>query len=157
MILFPVCSSLASLIHHPHARAHAKILLGFQCQLHMSCCPCLRPTHCGSKKMFSNIFHLPLFISIPCQMSLTACKLIYNAVFSWVGWRMGEMQWRLGVWEWVQGLHMTWWQQWKPIFWRANLIGAIFIPGFLDFREERFGQLLASGSLWQPQSRVLGE
>lgn len=25
----------------------------------------------------------------------------------------------------------------KPLFWRANLIGAIFIPSFLDFREER--------------------
>lgn len=116
----------------------------------MSCCPCLRR---GSKKMLSNIFHLPLFISILCWMSLTACKLIYNAVCSWAGWRTGESDRRLGVWV----LYMMWWQQWKPILWRANLIGAIFIPGFLDFREERFGLLLVSVSLWQPRSRALGE
>lgn len=85
-ILLPVCSSLTSLIHHTHA--HMKILLDFLCQLHTSCCPCLRPAHCPCKKMFSNTFHLPLFISILCRMSLTACKLIYNAFFSWVGWRM---------------------------------------------------------------------
>lgn len=46
--------------------------------------------HCGGKKLFSNILHLPLFISLPWRMPLTACKLIYNAVSppGWVedGW-----------------------------------------------------------------------
>lgn len=36
--------------------------------------------HCGGKKLFSNILHLPLFIPLPWRMPLTACKLIYNAV-----------------------------------------------------------------------------
>lgn len=49
--------------------------------------------YCGGKKLFSNILHLPLFISLPWRMPLTACKLIYNAVSppSWVG--DGRVRW----------------------------------------------------------------
>lgn len=45
-------SSLPSLIHHPHAHAHAKILLGFLCQLHMRWCHCLHPLTMGARKCF---------------------------------------------------------------------------------------------------------
>lgn len=141
----PPSSPLPSLIYHPHAHAHAKNAISFSVPAVHEMMPLPAPAHCGGKKMFSNILHLPSLISVLCRMPLTAWKLIYNAVFSRVGWKMGETQCRLGVWEWVQVLGVMWWQQWKSILCRANLIGAIFIPCFLDFREERFRAVIGLG------------
>lgn len=88
-------SSSSSPIHHTH-----KNTIRFPVPAAHETMPLPTPAHCGGKKMFSNILHLPLFISILCRMSLTACKLIYNAVCSSGGWRMGGTWWMLlGVWK----------------------------------------------------------
>ena len=128
-------------------------LLGSLCQLHQ-----MLLLHVIEKKMFSNILHLPLFISVPCRMSLAACKLIYNAVFSWEWGRTAETQveaerLKVGSWFWVRRGGTSW----EHIFSGANLIGTIFIPSFLDLREEGLRLLLALGLLWQPQIRTLFE
>lgn len=78
------------LIHctHMHTRENA---IRFPVPAAHETLPLPASARCGGKKMFSNILHVPLFISILCRMSLTACKLIYNAVFSWVGWEGGGL------------------------------------------------------------------
>ena len=42
-------------------------------------------------------------------------------------------------------LDVTWWPHREAILSRANLIGAIFIPGYFDFREERFRAVIGFG------------
>lgn len=106
------------------------------------------PAHCGGKKLFSNILHLPLFISLLWRMPFTACKLIYNAVSppSWVedGWELEGGGCVPCVCEKVKGLSVAW-RRWKPVHCRANLIGAIFSSGFLDLREDRFRAVIGFG------------
>lgn len=133
-----------------HARVHTqRIPLGFMWRLHIGWCHCLHPDHCCGKKMFSNILHVPLFISILSQMPLRACKLIYNAVLSGVGWKMRERQTQCRLCESMTrgaGLGgVTWQQERKPTLCKANLIGTIFIPSFLDLREERFRAVIGPG------------
>lgn len=137
--------SSPSLIHPPHT-------WGYAIRLHFASCTwAAAPLPVLGKKMFSNIFHLPLFISILCWMSLTACKLVYNAVPPWRGvcvWGGGVRQKHKpggGSRGWRTFLGVMRHPRWKPIGWKPIDWGQFSSSVFLTLREERFRVVIGFG------------
>lgn len=122
----------------------------------------IHPLTVRGKKMFSNMLHLPLFVSIVCPMSLPACKLIYNAVLSWIrvevgGGMMAETVQAKGL-----GLGARFRVGHGVRNENLRLLGQIWLGQFSSLaffagRREGLGLLLALGLLWQPQRRALFE